>query len=136
MRTTVKAGTVGWGTTLICRANRSHRKRPKAIPRGTPTMVPVATAMLDCQATTDRILASGKPEGLEESQVAPATAHRSEQRQSQGYQRPYSEGGTEQRRGGPHGRVVVDDLGRALRGCNDPAVARRDESLKRAQRRQ
>src|SRR5439155_15210509 len=46
------AGTLGAGTTWMLSANRSHRARPRAMPSGTPTTVPIATTALDCQATT------------------------------------------------------------------------------------
>jgi len=51
MSTTVSAGTVGCGTTLICAANRSHSVRPSAMPSGTPTMAPTVIAAVDCHAT-------------------------------------------------------------------------------------
>jgi len=51
MSTTVSAGTVGCGTTLICPANRSHSARPSAMPSGTPTMAPMVIAAVDCHAT-------------------------------------------------------------------------------------
>jgi hypothetical protein len=35
----------------MLRANRSQSHRPRAIPSGTPTMVPITTAIVDCQAT-------------------------------------------------------------------------------------
>ena len=51
MSTTVSAGTVGCGTTLICPANRFHSARPSAMPSGTPTMAPTVIAAVDCHAT-------------------------------------------------------------------------------------
>src|ERR1017187_5117908 len=46
-------GTLGVGTAWISSANTIHKNRPSPIPSGTPTAVPIATATLDCQATTD-----------------------------------------------------------------------------------
>ena len=51
MRATETTGTLGAGTAWMLRANRSQSQRPRAIPRGTPTTVPIKTAMVDCQAT-------------------------------------------------------------------------------------
>jgi hypothetical protein len=52
MRTTEVPGNAGDGTASISCANASHKRRPRAIPTGIPTIVPIRTAMLDCQATT------------------------------------------------------------------------------------
>lgn len=38
-----RTGTLGAGTTLISCAKRTHRKRPRSIPSGTPTTTPMPT---------------------------------------------------------------------------------------------
>jgi hypothetical protein len=72
---------------LICRANRSRRNRPKTIPSGTHDG-PGSDGDAGLPSDDGHKLASGAPEGLEESQISPVTAHRRKQRQSQGGNRP------------------------------------------------
>lgn len=51
MRTIDITGTLDAGTTCTWWAKRSHNQRPRTIPSGTPTTVPIVTAAVDCQAT-------------------------------------------------------------------------------------
>src|SRR5579863_10236781 len=57
--TTTHAGTLGSGTAWMPFAKRSHKRRPTTTPSGRPIIVPIATEMLDCQAT---IAASWRPD--------------------------------------------------------------------------
>ena len=57
----VNAGTVGWAPPSIVWAKRSHNERPTTMPTGTPTTLPIPTAMVDCHATTEASCRRVKP---------------------------------------------------------------------------
>ena len=51
------------------------------IPTGMPTIAPIATAIVDCHATTAGELATGESECLQQREVAPAAPHRRDERE-------------------------------------------------------
>ena len=132
MITTVRTGTFGAGTTWISRAKRSQSHRPTTMPRGTPTIVPMTDGDARLPGDGRGELAVGEAEGLQQREVPPAPAHRSDEGEPEGDDRTDREPGARDGRRSPH-RAVVDDLGRPLhREHRDAAVSGRAGGLRHA----
>ena len=108
------AGAVGEAVTPSAAATAPHTIRPTTIPAGIPITTPTAPSVVACHSTVARDLTPGEAERLEDRELAPAAAHRGDDRVTDGEQRERADEPRE-RRGQPSDLTKTVDLDRHRR---------------------